>query len=97
MSTAVVVFTRDLRTTTTSRSARAVKEADRVVPAFVLDDTILGGSFNRPNRTAFLVESLADLDRAPARSGGALVVRRGDWVREGRGRRGGDTRPGPST
>ena len=38
-------------------------DADEVVPVFVLDDAILSSSFNRPNRTGFLLESLDDLGR----------------------------------
>src|SRR6478735_4585360 len=81
-SVAVVVFTRDLRVDDHPALARAVRHAERMVPLFVFDDTILGSSYNRPNRTGFLVESLLDLDDALRALGGALVVRRGEWVRE---------------
>ena len=81
-SVAVVVFTRDLRVDDQPALARAARDSERVVPLFVLDDTILGSSFNAPNRTGFLLESLHDLDHALRALGGALVVRRGDWVRE---------------
>lgn len=77
---AVVVFTRDLRVDDHPALARAAREADLVVPLFVFDDTILAGSFNCPNRTGFLLESLDDLDRALQRLGAALIVRRGPWV-----------------
>jgi deoxyribodipyrimidine photo-lyase len=53
-----------------------------VVPLFVFDDAILASAFNRPNRTGFLLESLHDLDDALRALGGALVVRRGEWVDE---------------
>jgi deoxyribodipyrimidine photo-lyase len=81
-STAVVVFTRDLRVDDHPALARAVRESERVVPLFVVDETILASSFNRPNRTGFLLESLRDLDDALRRLGAGLVVRRGDWVEE---------------
>jgi deoxyribodipyrimidine photo-lyase len=81
-SVAVVVFTRDLRVDDHPALARAAREAEHVVPLFVFDDGILGGDFNRPNRTGFLLESLHDLDDALRSLGGALVVRRGDWVDE---------------
>ena len=81
-SAAVVVFTRDLRVDDQPALARAAREAEHVVPLFVLDDAILGSSFNRPNRTGFLLDSLHDLDDALRALGGALVVRRGDWVEE---------------
>ena len=79
-SGAVVVFTRDLRVTDHPALAQAVRGHDVVVPLFVFDDTILAGAFNRPNRTGFLLESLADLDAALRSLGGRLVTRRGDWV-----------------
>jgi deoxyribodipyrimidine photo-lyase len=78
-SVAVVVFTRDLRVDDHPALARAAREAERVVPLFVFDDVVLASSFNRPNRTGFLLESLHDLDDALRALGGRLVVRRGDW------------------
>ncbi len=80
MSSAVVVFTRDLRVDDHPALAAAARQADTVVPLFVFDDAILGSSFNTPNRTGFLLESLADLDASLRALGGALVVRRGAWV-----------------
>ncbi|MBV9369209.1 MAG: deoxyribodipyrimidine photo-lyase [Frankiales bacterium] len=77
MSTAVVVFTRDLRVHDNPVLHAATGSADRVVPLFVLDDAILSSAFNRPNRAAFLAGSLADLDGSLRRLGGRLVVRRG--------------------
>ena len=70
------------RRPTTRRSPTAAAEADHVVPLFVFDDAILSASFNCPNRTGFLLESLDDLDRALQRLGAPLVIRRGDWVDE---------------
>lgn len=81
-SVAVVVFTRDLRVDDHPALARAAREAEHVVPLFVFDDAILRSGYNRPNRTGFLLESLHDLDAALRDLGGALVVRRGDWVQE---------------
>ncbi len=82
MSCAVVVFTRDLRVDDHPALAAAARAADTVVPLFVFDDAILGSSFNRPNRTGFLLESLTDLDGHLRALGAALVVRRGDWIAE---------------
>lgn len=79
-STVVVVFTRDLRVDDQPALARAARDADLVVPLFVFDDAILGGPFNCANRTGFLLESLADLERALERLGGRLIIRRGAWV-----------------
>ena len=77
----LVVFTRDLRVHD-HPALRAAGAAGEVVPLFVFDDTILSGRFNRPNRTRFLLESLADLDAALRERGGRLVTRRGDWTAE---------------
>src|SRR5689334_2690880 len=81
-SVAVVVFTRDLRVDDHPALARAARDAEQVVPLFVLDDAILASAYNRPNRTGFLLESLHDLDDALRALGSALVVRRGEWERE---------------
>jgi deoxyribodipyrimidine photo-lyase len=82
VSVAVALFTRDLRLHDNPTLAAAVSGADRVVPVFVLDSAILRGGFNRPNRGAFLVDSLRDLDAGLRARGAALVVRSGDVVAE---------------
>ncbi len=81
-STAIVMFTRDLRVHDHPGLAAAVHGADAVVPAFVLDDAILESRFAAPNRLGFLAEALADLDASLRDRGAALVVRRGDWIDE---------------
>jgi deoxyribodipyrimidine photo-lyase len=80
--TAVVLFTRDLRAHDHPALAAAVARAERVVPLFVLDDALLAGAFACPNRLAFLLQSLRDLDGTLRALGGGLIVRRGDTVRE---------------
>jgi len=82
MGTGVVVFTRDLRVHDHPALTAAVTTCERVVPLFVFDDAILRSRFNRPNRTGFLLESLADLDASLRDRGGALLTRRGNWVAE---------------
>jgi deoxyribodipyrimidine photo-lyase len=82
MRTAVVLLTRDLRVHDNASLAAACREADRVVPLFVIDEAILGAGFAVPNRAEFLAASLADLDASLRRRGSWLVVRRGDVVRE---------------
>jgi deoxyribodipyrimidine photo-lyase len=71
---ALVLFTRDLRTHDHPALSRACREANQVVPLFVLDPALLGIS---SNRTRFLLESLLDLDRSLGRLGGRLFARRG--------------------
>ena len=81
-STAIVLFTRDLRVRDNPTLWRAVHDHDRVVPLFVLDDDILNSDYNRPNRATFLAQSLADLDQSLRGLGAGLVVRRGRLDRE---------------
>ncbi|MCW2902687.1 MAG: deoxyribodipyrimidine photolyase [Streptosporangiaceae bacterium] len=82
MATAIALFTRDLRVRDNAVLTAAACSSGEVVPLFVLDEGILGGKFNRPNRARFLAESLADLDESLRRLGSGLVVRRGDVVTE---------------
>ncbi len=78
MSTAVLLFTRDLRVHDHPALRAAAAGADAVVPLFVLDEAVLGSSFTAPNRAGFLLESLAALRTSLRSRGGDLVVRRGD-------------------
>jgi deoxyribodipyrimidine photo-lyase len=79
--TALVLFTRDLRVHDNPALAAACASAEHVVPLFVLDDAVLE-RFGAPNRVAFLLEALHDLDASLRARGGALVVRRGEAVAE---------------
>ena len=78
-TTAIALFTRDLRVYDNPVLAEAMHSADRVVPMFVLEPRLLRRS---PRRKAFLLESLADLDESLRELGGHLVVRRGDTAAE---------------
>ena len=81
MRTAVALFTRDLRVADNPVLAAAA-QAHRTVALFVLDDAILSGDFNRPNRAGFLAECLADLRAALRKRGSELVIRSGDTTDE---------------
>jgi deoxyribodipyrimidine photo-lyase len=82
-SAAMVLFTRDLRVHDNPTLHGAAGDAERVLPVFVLDESILGSGYLAPNRTSFLVEALRDLDQSLKRLGSdGLVVRRGDTARE---------------
>jgi deoxyribodipyrimidine photo-lyase len=81
IETAVCLFNRDLRVRDNPALA-AASRAERAVPLFVLDERLLGSRFAAPNRVAFMLEALADLDQALRGRGGKLFVRRGDPVRE---------------
>jgi deoxyribodipyrimidine photo-lyase len=77
-TTSVVVFTRDLRMRD-HPALVAAAQADRVVPLFVFDDTVLA-AHGSVNRTAVLLDCLADLRGQLHQVGADLVVRRGPWV-----------------
>ncbi len=77
MTTIVHWFRRDLRVADNTSLAAAARDGDRVVPVLVLDDHYGRDPDVGPARFRFLRESLEDLERALARAGGRLVVRRG--------------------
>ena len=82
LKTTVVLFTRDLRLHDHPALTAATRQSDRVVPAFVIDRRLIAGRAGGPNRLAFLLESLRDLDRSLRDRGSSLFVRRGDVVTE---------------
>jgi deoxyribodipyrimidine photo-lyase len=79
--TALVLFNRDLRVHDHPALSEAAK-AGRTVPLFVFDERLLGSRFAAPNRVAFMLEALRDLDDSLRKAGGRLFVRWGDPVRE---------------
>ena len=80
--TAIVWFRRDLRVHDHPALTAAARGAERVVPAFVLDDRLLGGRFPSDARAWFLLESLRELREALRERGSDLIVRRGPPERE---------------
>ncbi|MEX1162225.1 MAG: deoxyribodipyrimidine photo-lyase [Nitriliruptor sp.] len=82
MRTAIVLFTRDLRVHDHPALHAACRDADRVVPLFVLDGAILDSRYAAPNRVAALLEALRDLRSSLIARGGGLVVRSGDLVEQ---------------
>ncbi|TVR32892.1 MAG: deoxyribodipyrimidine photo-lyase [Nitriliruptor sp.] len=81
-TTAVVLFTRDLRVHDHPALTAACRRADRVVPLFVLHDRILGSRYAAPNRVAYLLDALHDLRRNLEAAGATLVVRHGTLTEE---------------
>ena len=80
MSSAIVLFTRDLRVHD-HPGLTAASEYDTIVPLFVFDDALLRDA-GRPNRLRFLLDSLTDLRESLRRRGADLIVRRGDVVEQ---------------
>ncbi len=78
MSVAVVLFTADLRVRDQPALSAAVREADEVVPLFVVDRGVHRAGFDVPNRRAFLADCLASLDAGLRERGGRLVIRTGE-------------------
>jgi len=81
IETALVLFNRDLRVHDHPALAAAAK-AERTVPLFVFDERLLRSRFAAPNRVAFMLEALRDLDERLRRMGARLYLRRGDPVEE---------------
>lgn len=84
MSTALILFNRDLRVHDHPALSAAAK-SERVVPVFCLDDAILGTRFAAPNRLALMLEALHDLGESLHPE---PIVDHADAVAEVRARRG---------
>jgi len=82
VSTALVLFSRDLRLRDHPALAAAARECEAILPAFVLDRELLRRAGAPPNRVAFLLESLRDLRSSLRGRGAQLIVREGDVVEE---------------
>jgi deoxyribodipyrimidine photo-lyase len=80
--TAIVLFTRDLRVHDNPALSTAAREAGRILPLFVFDEAILESAFAQPNRVAFLLDALRDLDASLTACGARLALRCGDVVAE---------------
>jgi deoxyribodipyrimidine photo-lyase len=70
-------FRRDLRVADNTALAHAARDADRVVPVFLLDDHYARDPNVGPARFRFLRESLEELERTLPHCGGRLIVRPG--------------------
>lgn len=76
--TAILWLRRDVRLHDHPALAAAAAHADRLVPLYVLDPTLLGGRFASPTRTWFLLGALTSLRSSLQALGSDLVVRVGD-------------------
>lgn len=73
---------RDLRLVDNTALAYALREADEVIPVFVLDDRLLASPRLRGPRIAWMLDGLRALDADLRRHGASLVIRRGDPAAE---------------
>lgn len=80
MKTALWWVRRDLRLSDNQALSAAVKQAEQVIPVFVLDPLLLDSPYTGEKRTDFLFRGLRALDADLRRRGGRLVVRRGEPV-----------------
>lgn len=77
-SIAIVWFRRDLRVHDHPALAHALARFDRVLPLFVVDERLLGGRWQSPNRSWFLAGALRSLQRELRERDSALTLVRGD-------------------
>ncbi len=82
MKTAIWWIRRDLRLGDNPALEGALKEAENVIPVFVLDPELMGSRYNGEKRKAFLLGGLRALDGSLRERGSRLVVREGDPERE---------------
>jgi deoxyribodipyrimidine photo-lyase len=78
MRTALWWLRRDLRLTDNQALSATLAHADRVIPVFVLDPTLLDSPYVGPKRVAFLLGGLRRLDEDLRARGSRLILRRGD-------------------
>ncbi|MCX4747616.1 DNA photolyase family protein [Kitasatospora sp. NBC_01287] len=77
MTVTIALFTQDLRLHDNPVLHAALADGDEVVPLFVLDQDLAATGFAVPNRQAFLLDCLVDLDASLRAVGGRLVLRQG--------------------
>ena len=82
MKTIIVWYRNDLRIHDHPALVQAVKDADEVIPVFILDDNLLSGDRSSSNRNRFLLECLEDLEKSLIDRGGNLYIRRGNAEEE---------------
>jgi deoxyribodipyrimidine photo-lyase len=80
--TALLWFRRDLRLADHPALTLALREYERVVPVFVLDDALLHGRYASAPRAAFMLGCLRALDARLRERGSGLVIRHGPPARE---------------
>ena len=82
MTTALLWYRRDLRLTDHPALTRALRDFERVVAVFVVDDALRRGRFASAPRETFMLGCLRALDAGLRARGSGLVVRAGRPERE---------------
>ncbi len=78
MNTAIWWIRRDLRLTDNQVLAEALRQANTVIPVFILDPKLLASPFVGQPRLAFLFDGLRALDADLRKLGSQLILRQGD-------------------
>ena len=82
MSVAIWWIRRDLRLSDNQALTAALSQANNIIPVFILDPKLLTSASVGERRVAFLFEGLRSLDSDLHRRGSALIVRKGDPLKE---------------
>lgn len=80
MKTAIWWIRRDLRLADNQALAEALRQAEVVVPVFILDPTLLSSEYVGQARLAFLFDGLRELDKSLKHRGSRLILRKGDPI-----------------
>ncbi len=78
MKTAIWWIRRDLRLSDNQALTEALRQADVVVPVFILDPNLISSEFVGQARMAFLLEGLRKLEADLTQRGSKLILRKGD-------------------
>ena len=78
MDRAIWWIRRDLRLSDNQALAEALRQADTVIPVFILDPGLLSSDFVGPARLAFLFDGLRALETSLLERGSRLILREGD-------------------
>ena len=82
MKTAIWWMRRDLRLSDNQALAEALRQAEVVVPVFILDNSLLASPYVGQARLGFLLAGLRELDASLRGRGSALILRQGEPLEE---------------
>lgn len=80
MKTAIWWIRRDLRLADNQALVEALRQAEVVVPVFVLDPILLSSEYVGQARLAFLLDGLRELDKSLKQIGSRLILKKGDPI-----------------